>query len=282
MKSSILFLLLIFLCYSLSAQFTVNCYSVLDSNISNPDRGFTMYYLSGTSANTVLLRDYPANSPEKVINKLKENKYSLVAFIAILKDYKTAAISQGYLDTLALNLQTVRDSGLKCILQFYYDIGGATSFEPGLTKILADIAALKPVIGQYQDVIYTLKQGFIGPWGEEWTSTNLQFGGIYLNNGQPMISQANYADRKTILDAVLGMFTDNKIICVRQPLLKLNMFGKCYADSITASTAYGADSYYRVGYYNDGFLASSDDLGTWQWGMPMIDKYAQSLPIIKT
>lgn len=65
MKSSILFLLLIFLCYSLSAQFTVNCYSVLDSNISNPDRGFTMYYLSGTSANTVLLRDYPANSRKR-------------------------------------------------------------------------------------------------------------------------------------------------------------------------------------------------------------------------
>jgi hypothetical protein len=95
------------------------------------------------------------------------------------------------------------------------------------------------------DVIVALKAGFVGAWGEWHSSTN--------NLTEP-------SSRKAILDALLEALPAERTVLVRRPSFKRD----AYAGPLTAATAFAGTPIARVGHHNDCFLASANDMGTYQ------------------
>ncbi len=117
--------------------------------------------------------------------------------------------------------------------------------------ILNHIQQLKPLWEANKDVIYTMDAGFIGGWGEWHSSTN---------------GLDNNADRTEILNAILDAFPVDRMVGIRTPHFKREIFNGSPTDatlSITAENAFDGSNLSRVGHLNDCFLASGTDFGTY-------------------
>ena len=85
-------------------------------------------------------------------------------------------------------MQSCRDGGTSIIMRFNYDGGGyswvdvdhpvdgyidqsCSDIEPDKDMMLAQIAQLKPIFQEYEDVIMGVDGGFFGPWGEMHSTT---------------------------------------------------------------------------------------------------------------
>jgi len=96
------------------------------------------------------------------------------------------------------------------------------------------------------DVIFVAKTGFIGPWGEMHSSTN------------------NLTETGTMRDILFGMldaFPEERIVMVRTPMQKLAVFENAV---LSPEQAHDGSRIARTGFFNDCFLASSSDFGTYE------------------
>lgn len=144
------------------------------------------------------------------------------------------------------------------IVRFDYNragtqVGGKyVEAEPSLDLVLKHIENVSTVISKYSDVILGIESGMLGPWGEQHSTTLASSG-----------ANTYYRLVQTWLDN-----TPNTMgITVRRPLyfsywanvkFSLNM-------SVSDLANFDVSSYSqaeRVGMYNDGYLGSSSDLGT--------------------
>lgn len=91
-----------------------------------------------------------------------------------------------------------------------------------------------------------MQAGFIGAWGEWHSSTN------GLDNAE---------DRRDILLAILGALPASRMVQIRTPHFKEQIFG---TGTIAAEEAFRGSAKARTGHHNDAFLASSTDFGTYQ------------------
>ena len=79
-------------------------------------------------------------------------------------------------------------------------------------RVLAHIAQLKPVLQANADVIATVQVGFVGAWGE-WYYTD-HFG------DQDNVGATQIADRKAVVEALLGSLPATRTVQVRTPTWK--------------------------------------------------------------
>lgn len=170
------------------------------------------------------------------------------------------------IDALALQglkstLQYLQKYKIGAIIRFSYNLSGATQNgkylenEPDITLICKHIQALGGVISEYSDVVLGIESGMLSPWGEQHSTS--------IASSKPENAVTYYK----IVDAWLKS-TPNKIgISVRRPLYFLYWFNNEYSSSLKISDLanLNCDSYpkaKRVGVYNDGYLGSDSDLGT--------------------
>jgi len=116
---------------------------------------------------------------------------------------------------------------------------------------LAHIEQLKPILLANGDVIAVVQAGFIGTWGE-WAFTS--------NFGYPP-NATDYINRKDVLMALLNALPAGKMVQVRTPEFKREMFNNINPLSLTQ--AFTSAAIARVGHHNDCFLASDTDEGTY-------------------
>lgn len=175
--------------------------------------------------------------------------HSLVYGRILANNFRNGPFSQSFLDLIQGGFDAARANGIKVKPRVQYnDDGGADAPK---SVILNHIQQLKPLWEANKDVIYHMDAGFIGGWGEWHSSTN---------------GLDNVTDRTEILTAILDALPSDRMVGIRTPHFKRQIFnGSSASDTlkITAANAFDESDLTRVGHLNDCFLASSSDFGTY-------------------
>lgn len=175
-------------------------------------------------------------------------------------------LTDDVLNALSLTLENIKNNNNSVILRFVYDKNsdgikddegmlsenGKRYVEPSIDMIINHIKSLKDIFYKYDSTIYLIEMGFFGDYGEL--------------HGSSMCTEDNF--NKT-LDALLDSTPENVNISVRTPSqilsyaeykgdtnLDIQNINKFVTDKSMKS--------YRIGIYDDGYLGSNSDLGTYK------------------
>lgn len=208
-------------------------------DIENPERGF--YY-------PVSIDLTPEGGDVKNLDEnLVHLRVGIGAFSKAVNGEKDLEFTQEMLNTLNQNLANIKSNGGSVIIRFAYDnFDGEEDLEPSLEMILTHISQLKTIFSANKDVIAYVELGFFGPWGEMHSSD------ICTTDN---VSKA--------IDEMLKATPSNMKIGVRTPEYYA-AWAKIDRGALNTNiTKKGTDSY-RIGLYNDGYLGSESDLGTFE------------------
>lgn len=214
-------------------------YSESVAKINNPDQGFyrPIYVRlteSGASYNQNIVTG---------VTQLYHLRIDISAFSAACGE-ADKPIAQAALDGLDGLLSYLKSRDKNAIVRFAYDpsYGGKANQEPAKQMILQHIEQVSPVLNHYQSTVTAIEAGLIGPWGEMHSSTI-----------------ANAEHISAIIEAFLTQ-TSNIPVLVRTPKMIYNYLGITINDIENYTIPAKA---YRLGLYNDGYLGSDSDLGTY-------------------
>ncbi|MCM1133840.1 MAG: DUF4832 domain-containing protein [Ruminococcus flavefaciens] len=168
-------------------------------------------------------------------------------------------LDDAFFESWDTTLQNCRDNGCMVALRFRYDANGKDNPEPAtFEQVLNHIQQIKDsgLLEKYSDIIAYVESGFVGKWGE-------QHGGKYTS--------LQY--KAQLLEALLQAVPAPIPVTVRTPdifaewagIKRADLADSELIDSLTEST-YTSDvqaNRYRVGLYNDGYMGSNSDLGTY-------------------
>lgn len=208
----------------------------------NPERGFMHLYSvasEGPGLNLVQLK------------ALRAQNVTLIQRMYYFEKFKDQPLSDTELSLIRTDMLKVRDSGIKCILCFAYTgldyvYNTKNGEDAPYTTIELHLNQLKSIFEENEDVIAFVQAGFIGPWGEWHSSTN----GL----------ETTYYKTK-VLEKMLSVIPIGIMVQVRTPKYKQEIFGTTLP--LGKEIAYSDDYRARVGHYNDCFMASADDYGTY-------------------
>ena len=228
-------------------------YTESDEIFANPERGFLIqtYYESS---------DLKSQSNVNVIiNNRKTNQISIYLHSYYLTDYMESDIAQEFLDRMERNLQALRAGGAKAVMRFSYkhdDSYAARPWDATPEWIKRHIDQLAPYWQQYTDVILCLQAGFIGVWGEWYYTSNFKM--------SPS-SDADYAPRWEIVNKMLNALPEDRQVSLRTPKFKMRYLEMNGGDvtPITETEAYMPTAKARLAAFNDCFVSSSNDVGTY-------------------
>lgn len=156
-------------------------------------------------------------------------------------------------------LQNCRNNGCMVALRFRYDANGKDNPEPAsFEQVLNHIQQIKDsgLLEKYSDILAYVESGFVGKWGE-------QHGGKYTS--------VQY--KAQVLEAMLQAVPSPIPVTVRTPDIFAEWAGIKRSElndtelinSLTESQ-YTTDiqkNKDRIGLYNDGYMGSDSDLGTY-------------------
>lgn len=247
-------------------------YSDSLDTLSNPERGFYEPY-------TLHLKP-EGTAPVKRNDNLIHLRVDLSAFSdnalldATNQVYgKSMPLTDDALQVLQDTFEYIREQGHSVIVRTCYDpwYNGKSNCEPEQDTIIGHLQQLGKIYTQYKDVIAYVELGTYGPWGEMHTSKCCT------------VENVNAA-----LDALLEATPDDIKIGVRTPnyvagwlrIKNNNEEFNVESDVFKAAVAAKGTAAYRVGMYNDGYLGSSTDLGTYsnisrENGVAWLNEFAQ-------
>lgn len=248
--------------------------------IINPDRGFyksVAIVLTGEETGAALVTASSLQSSLSQIEgcSLLHLRFDLAAFSSNAQ-YKVNSVT--YTGTTkeipALTLQAVgktfeeiRKINATAVVRFSYnqsglqDENGYLNAEPDTSSAIPviknHISQLGEIMSDYQDVISGVETGMIGPWGEQHSTT-----------------LAKIADANTLyynlVEAWLSCGMDGVNFSVRRPLYYRYWANKKYSLNLTDSNMSISETVKevnpdlsRVGIFNDAYLGSSSDMGTY-------------------
>jgi hypothetical protein len=225
-------------------------YAMDTADRANPERGLYKHLETTTSRYSTLsasvLGDY----------RVREN-VTLILRMIVFDSFVNSDLDSVVLDRLQADFDALRQAGVKAVLRLAYTkkttppYGDATR-----DRVLAHIAQMTPVLQANADVIAVVQAGFIGAFGE-WFYTD-----HFANPDDPYdVSAQNYADRGEVLAALLDALPPTRMAQVRTPRYKTILYNT--TAPVSAATAFDGSELSRTGHYNDCFLASSDDYGTY-------------------
>ena len=210
--------------------------------IDNPDQGFyhPIYVRvtdDGVSCNRNIVNDG---------TRLYHLRIDISAFSAAVNGVADKPLSQAALDGINNLLLFLKGKDKNAVVRFAYDpsYGGAKDKEPALAMILQHIEQACSILNHYESTITAIEVGLIGPWGEMHSS-----------------AIANAQNISPIVDKFLTCATDVPVL-VRTPKMIYDYLGITAADA-ESYTIGESEKAYRLGLYNDGYLGSDSDLGTY-------------------
>jgi len=212
------------------------------SDFPNPERGeYSGRYFEFKNGNMPKL-----NTPENLGSCLAD-ACSLIHLSVYLQDYRNKELTDEVLQYISAEFQNLRESGCKAILRFAYSYSDEDGdMDAPVDLVVRHIAQLKPVLEEFQDVIFVVQTGFMGIFGEMHSST-------YFKTSD---------DVNRMLRAILDALPVNRQIAVRTNGRKTAFLGTDVADTLTVAEAYTSSDKARIGFYNDCFMATSNDGGT--------------------
>ena len=207
------------------------------AELQNPERGFyePVGYELKVSGNEIL----------DLHDNLIHLRVGISAFSKAANGSGDLPFSQDMLDALDETLKNVKKNGGSVILRFAYDdFDGIADLEPSMDMMLVHIGQLKAVFEENADVISYVELGLFGPWGEMHTSK--------------MCTTENVS---IALDGMLQAVPKEITVGVRTPYYYAT-WAKVERSLLHLDMPQEGSDAYRVGLYNDGYLGSESDLGT--------------------
>lgn len=237
----------------LSAQRNVVVYDESDEDIQNPERGFYYPYFTYANKYTSLVADELL----KLKNGLAPYKDcpfkvspTLVLRIFVLDGFQKSPLTNDLLEKINDDFTAARKGGVKLVIRFSYKHASTPKFQPPyndapLAIVKGHLGQLAPIFKKNADVIALAQLGFIGLWGEGYYTDYYGIPGSQ--------TEQNVIDRVELLDAYLKALPAPLIVQVRHPTMK--------QDYIKIK---GRSALSRIGFHDDAFLASEDDMGTFK------------------
>lgn len=255
-------------------------YTESTADFPNPERGFYRYsetYASNfTSLNADELKGY--RTLQTVSGAGYQVLSTLVFRYYILDNLTSDPIQASFLANMEKDMVAARSGGIKIIPRFVYTVKQNSGDCPegficppygdaAKAVVLNHISQLKPVLQANADVIACVQLGFIGTWGEQYYSDF--FGDASTNGGQAnKLLDQNWLDRADVLRAMLDAVPADRMVQVRYPQIKQRFLNGVNASINTApmtdAEGFTANDNARIGFHNDCFLASTNDLGTYE------------------
>lgn len=210
-----------------------------DATLTNPERGWWVFL----SDNFVNVTD-----SDIAWTQTAYPEAALGYAVVRLDNYRNQTLPQSFLDGITAAFAKVRARGMKVVLRFAYNYPGSEASpivdDAPLARMLEHIGQIAPIVQANSDVVYVWQAGFIGMWGEGHSSTN------------GLDSPAN---KITIRDALLNVLPSGRFLMWRYPLDQIAWD----AAPGEEADAFGASRKARMGMYNDCFMSSPTDVGTY-------------------
>jgi hypothetical protein len=194
---------------------------------------------------------------------------------------KNQDLTEDALNVLQETFDNIRKNDGHVIVRICYDpwYNGRSNVTPDHEWVLKHVKQLAPVLSKNTDVIVALEMGMHGAYGEMHSDTNITYDrvaeavNLMLRNTPPELKiltrTGNYSAK------VLGF--DNWGV-------DFNIDGEKFAEIAKAK----GDTMYRVGMFNDGYLGTQYDYGTWgadcatsicrEEGVAWLEKYSINTP----
>ena len=223
-------------------------FTEITGDIINPERGFYKP------------EEFKESSSALSVSEVKSNRVagrSLFYIQFMLNKCMDKDIPQAYLDKMQNTFDALREGGAKCILRYCYKVSEKESNKPWDAEeqwVMRHIEQVKPLLQKNEDVIMVYQAGYVGVWGE-WYYTD--------HFGMDPKSFNDYQPRRRVLEAMLEALPESRQVAVRTPDFKMNMYGIDAADTLTAATGHDGSILSRIGGFNDCFMSSADDWGTY-------------------
>ena len=249
-------------------------------DIKNPERGlykFVEYKYHKHNSSEYTNPNYSLTDSYDENNTLTMTLFYLFDFV------DGDAITTDGLNYIRSVLTNVRNSGKKAIVRFgYSDVHEEDKTkdpqnihqEPTLSQILDHIEQIKPILTDFEDIIYVAQAGFIGTYGEWYYTTH--FSNFSYSDGKWTETRdwtynsstdkvTGFEDREDVLDAILDAFPASRQIQVRTPAYKQFYLSPNSVSSWTQLNGFGTDAVHRLSFHNDAFLYGGSDLGTFHY-----------------
>ncbi|MDE5943611.1 MAG: DUF4832 domain-containing protein [Clostridia bacterium] len=212
------------------------------AQINNPDQGFYHPILVRVKEDGISYAQYVVTDS----TQLYHLRIDISAFSAAVNGSADKELTASALEGIEGVLQYLRSRGKNAVVRFAYDpnYGGASNKEPSMKMMLRHIGQVCPILNKYPATITAVEVGLLGPWGEMHSSAVAT-----LENKVALTSK--YLDN-----------TDDLAILVRTPNIIYSYLGITVND-IDGYVVPESSPAYRLGMYNDGYLGSNTDLGTY-------------------
>jgi len=207
--------------------------------VDNPGRGFYapvyVHYLPS------------GNQVPEFDEKLLHLRLDLAEFSGAYNKQGDAELSADMLAALDETLAQMERIQSSAVIRFSYDpwFSGKKTYEPAMDVILRHQEQLGEVLSRHEDAVLSVECGMFGKWGEM--------------HGSDACTQENF---NAVIDQWLGVLPESISISVRTPGQYCGWCGTSRSELAGQITVKGQKEY-RVGIYDDGYLGSETDLGTY-------------------
>ncbi len=207
--------------------------------IKNPDCGFYSPVYIKCSLDGVS----DINKRYLNYNQLLHLRIDISAFSKKVNGIKDYELSDKMLTSLDELFKKIDDASATAIIRFAYDpsFDGNDNMEPEISMIKKHIKSLGNLFSKYEKMITAVECGLVGPWGEMHTS-----------------SIANQDTYNILIDEYLKVLPKSLKLLLRRPKFIYSYYGY----TLETLDKFNYDDI-RLGVYNDGYLGSSTDLGTY-------------------
>ena len=242
MKSSyfLIFILLTFFSFSKSETYSSNSFKESTDDINNPDQGFYKPVIVTMKPDSF---SHGSASPDQVFHlRCDISQFSG----AVNSDGKDKKLTDTALNGLDDYLYEIKKQNKNAVIRFSYDASyaGNTNKEASLTTIETHVKQLSEILNKHVDTITAIEGGLLGPWGEMHTS------------------KIATEENKAKVFKYWLQNTNNIPILSRTPNAIFTYFGKSLSEMEKLEIK-PSDEGYHLGLYNDCYLSSDNDVGTY-------------------
>lgn len=217
-------------------------YTESTEKINNPDQGFYRPI-------SVKVTESGATYNGNIITastQLYHLRIDISAFSGAANGTADKLLTQEALSGVEGLLALLKTNRKSAVVRFAYDpyYGGKADMEPALQTMLEHIKQVCPVLNKFPLTITAVEAGMVGPWGEMHTSK---------------------AATPQNITAILNEFlsgTQELPVLARTPKMIYDYLGITAAEAENYTIPDTAKAY-RLGLFNDGYLGSPTDLGTY-------------------
>ncbi|SIO31495.1 protein of unknown function [Fibrobacter sp. UWB11] len=194
---------------------------------------------------------------------------------------KSQDLTEDALGVLQTTFDNIRKNGGHVIVRICYDpwYNGRSNVTPEHKWVLRHVEQLAPVLSKNTDVIVALEMGMHGAYGEMHSDTSITYDRV--------AEATNLMLRSTPPELKILTRTGNysaKVLGFDNWGVDFHIDGEKFAEIAKAK----GDTMYRVGMFNDGYLGTQYDYGTWgadcktsicrEEGVAWLEKYGINTP----